>query len=164
MGVRGRKPKPTAVKVLAGNPGKRPLNESEPAPRAPTAQELRPPKGKLPRDGSELWRALAPQLAELGVLKHTDLPAFEVLCLHYAMVRKAWTMVAKEGLTSDTAMGVKKHPATSVFRENAMAFKGWLTEFGLTPSSRARIHAEPGGEEESLADLLFRPVTPQDDD
>ena len=32
MATRGRKPKPTAVKVLEGNPGKRPLNMYEPVP------------------------------------------------------------------------------------------------------------------------------------
>ena len=32
MATRGRKPKPTALKVLEGNPGKRPLNENEPKP------------------------------------------------------------------------------------------------------------------------------------
>ena len=32
MAQRGRKPKPTAVKVLEGNPGKRQLNEMEPQP------------------------------------------------------------------------------------------------------------------------------------
>ena len=41
MATRGRKPKPTALKVLEGNPGKRPLNENEPkpenkAPRCPS--------------------------------------------------------------------------------------------------------------------------------
>ena len=32
MAARGRKPKPTALKVLEGNPGKRPLNGHEPIP------------------------------------------------------------------------------------------------------------------------------------
>ena len=32
MATRGRKPKPTALKVLEGNPGKRPLNDREPVP------------------------------------------------------------------------------------------------------------------------------------
>ena len=37
MAQRGRKPKPTAMKVLEGNPGKRSLNTTEPQPpkRAP---------------------------------------------------------------------------------------------------------------------------------
>ena len=37
MAVRGRKPKPTAIKLLEGNPGTRPLTESEPT----------PPKGQI---------------------------------------------------------------------------------------------------------------------
>ena len=32
MAQRGRKPKPTAVKMLEGNPGKRSLNTGEPKP------------------------------------------------------------------------------------------------------------------------------------
>ena len=32
MAIRGRKPKPTALKLLEGNPGKRPINEHEPVP------------------------------------------------------------------------------------------------------------------------------------
>jgi len=28
----GRKPKPTALKIIEGNPGKRPLNKNEPKP------------------------------------------------------------------------------------------------------------------------------------
>lgn len=32
MATRGRKPKPTALKLLEGNPGKRPINEHEPIP------------------------------------------------------------------------------------------------------------------------------------
>ena len=32
MATRGRKPKPTALKLLEGNPGNRPLNIAEPRP------------------------------------------------------------------------------------------------------------------------------------
>lgn len=166
MGTRGRKPKPTAIKKLEGNPGKRRLNESEPQ---PMSADIRAPKGKLPPEGRALWRALAPQLSDLGVLKSTDLPALEVLCLHYAMVRRAWKILDEQGSTVENlvlvdesdpsagtiTLGVKKHPAAGVFRENAMAFKGFLTEFGLTPSSRVRIKAEPVAKELSLADILM---------
>ena len=30
--MKGRKPKPTRLKVISGNPGKRPINDSEPDP------------------------------------------------------------------------------------------------------------------------------------
>ena len=43
--ARGRRPKPTALKKLEGNPGKRPLNELEPVP--PVAS-LRCPNYLLP--------------------------------------------------------------------------------------------------------------------
>ena len=43
MAQKGRKPKPTALKVLEGNPGKRPLNLYEPS-----------PEGEMPE-----WRATA---------------------------------------------------------------------------------------------------------
>ena len=39
----GRKPKPTAIKELEGNPGKRKLNKKEP----------KPEKGMLVSDGAE---------------------------------------------------------------------------------------------------------------
>ena len=40
MATRGRKPKPTALKILEGNPGKRPLNENEPIPPKGTMTTL----------------------------------------------------------------------------------------------------------------------------
>jgi len=165
MGIRGRKPKPTAIKLLEGNPGKRRLNESEPQ---PAVADVRVPKGKLPPEARALWKVLAPQLADLGVLKVTDLPALEVLCLHYAMTRRAWKIIDEQGPTVENlvlvdesdpsagtiTLGVKKHPAASVFRENAMAFKAFATEFGLTPSSRVRIKADPVAKEKTLFELL----------
>src|SRR5262249_22001030 len=43
--MRGRRPKPTRLKVITGNPGKRPLNEHEPRPEPqipPCPSELSP--------------------------------------------------------------------------------------------------------------------------
>lgn len=117
------------------------------------------PNGRLPEEAKRLWRALAPYLVDLGVMKVTDEPAFEMLCLHYAVARAAldelWGEDGSIKVTALTSFGdEKKHPAASVLRENSMAFKGYLAEFGLTPSSRVRIKAEPG-RELSLAEMLF---------
>ena len=38
--MRGRKPKPTVLKVLSGNPGKRPLNDREPKAQAGIPEPL----------------------------------------------------------------------------------------------------------------------------
>ena len=54
MATRGRKPKPTALKALEGNPGKRPLNEHEPVPPKAT---LRCPAW-LEAEAKKEWKRL----------------------------------------------------------------------------------------------------------
>lgn len=58
MATRGRKPKPTAMKELEGNPGKHPLNTSEPKPnkKAPACPKWLEPEAK------KEWRRLAKQM------------------------------------------------------------------------------------------------------
>ena len=68
MAKRGRKPKPTALKKLEGNPGKRPLTELEPL---PPISVLRCPNWLLPEARKE-WRRLAPALINMGVLTLAD--------------------------------------------------------------------------------------------
>lgn len=170
----GRRPKPTAIKKLQGNPGKRPLNQREPK---PAAAVISVPRGRLPDDGKRLWRSLAPLLVNLKVLTEADLPALEMLCLHYAVARAALVEMLNDGkveveddqgnrytvsegiaVTAMGNQGIKKHPAASVFRENSTAFRMYLTEFGLTPASRVRLKMDTGEEEKSLAEMLFEVV------
>ena len=72
MAQRGRKPKPTAIKELEGNPGKRPLNEAEPKPvkKAPSCPKWLEPEAK------KEWRRLSKQLEQSGVLTEVDQAAF----------------------------------------------------------------------------------------
>ena len=85
MATRGRKPKPTALKVLEGNPGKRPLNDREPVPPKGT---LKCPAWLLPEAKKE-WKRLAPALEAMGVLTMADLTAFEGYCQAYARWKEA---------------------------------------------------------------------------
>ena len=157
------RPKPTALKKLQGNPGKRPLNVQEPK---PGKADIRVPRGKLPKDGQTLWKVVAPVLDQLGLLTEADLPALEMLCLHYAVTRMAWQSLNDEGLTvestveteRETRVTIKKNPAASVFRENSLAFKSYLSEFGLTPASRVRLKVDSKEKEMSLAEMLFEAV------
>ena len=74
----GPRPKPTKLKVLAGNPGKRPLPEAEPAParldRLPNAPRY------LNKWGQGEWRRLGPELIRLGLLTVADLSVFAAYC------------------------------------------------------------------------------------
>jgi P27 family predicted phage terminase small subunit len=152
----GRKPKPTALKKLAGNPGKRPLNENEPK---PDRANIKLPRGRLPKEGQRIWKLLAPKMVELGILTEIDLPAFEMMCIHYALAREAMEEIIERGmLIEDRDKQPRKNPAYQLYRENSNAFKQYLAEFGLTPSSRSRIGALPMEDEQSLSDLLFEGV------
>ena len=79
MATRGRKPKPTALKLLEGNPGKRPLNDREPV---PLKGDIKCPDWLLPEAKKE-WKRLAPALEAMGVLTMADLTAFEGYCQAY---------------------------------------------------------------------------------
>lgn len=53
--MRGRRSKPTRLKVLTGNPRKRPLNRDEPTPEA-AVPDCPPELGPRGRNGSAWWR------------------------------------------------------------------------------------------------------------
>lgn len=94
MAVRGRKPKPTALKVLEGNPGHRPLNKKEPM-----------LKGRLPRcpdwledDAKKEWKRLGKVLAEMGMLTNLDMMALPGTARHMPD--------GKERKSSSPSMGI----------------------------------------------------------
>ena len=72
MATRGRKPTPTAIKLLEGNPGKRPLNANEPKPekKAPSCPKWLEPEAKTE------WRRLAKQMEQIGILTQVEMAAF----------------------------------------------------------------------------------------
>ncbi len=158
MSVPGPKPKPTSMKELAGNPGKRPLNENEPKPQV---ANLPIPRGRLPKHARDLWKSLAPKLADLGILTEVDAAAFELLCLHYGIsveaLKEVWDPKTKSfDFTVVTVQGgEKKNPVFQIFKENSTMFKQFATEFGLTPSSRARLNISHPEKEDDLAKILF---------
>ena len=122
----------------------------------PDPADTKLPRGRLPKEGQRLWKALAGPLTRMGVLTEVDLPAFEMLCLHYAMARNAFEIVDKLGLfVKDRDDQPRKNPAMQLFRDNSASYRAYLTEFGLTPASRVRIKAEPLGDDRSLAEILF---------
>ena len=80
----GRKPKPTAVKALEGNPGKRSLNTGEPKPekKAPRCPAW------LEGEAKKEWKRMAGQMEKLGILTEIDMAAFAGYCQAYA--RSTW--------------------------------------------------------------------------
>lgn len=147
MTTRGRKPKPTAVKVLEGNPGKRKLNKAE----------IEPVKGVIPDcpdwledEAKEEWDRICKNLYELGLLTDLDVQAFASYCQAYARWREAEEFITQHGSIVKTKTGYwQQVPQVSIAHQNQKIMMQAAAEFGLTPSARARIVAGKEGTKEA---------------
>lgn len=134
----GRKPKPTAVKKLEGNPGKRKLNTREPMPDKGMPDC---PKWLLP-DAKEEWNRLCEKLNQMGVLTDIDRAAFAAYCQSYARWKEAQEHINSEGATYETEKGMQRpNPYVAICNTEQRLMMSAASEFGLTPSARSRIMA-----------------------
>lgn len=100
----GRKPKPTAVKKLEGNPGKRKLNTKEPIPAKgmPECPEW------LLAEAKKEWERLADLMNQMGVLTEVDMAAFAAYCQSYARWKEAQEHISSEGSTFEIDKGYQQ--------------------------------------------------------
>lgn len=137
----GRKPKPTSLKKLEGNPGKRKMNAKEPDPGSgmPTC-----PSWLLPAARTE-WQRLCGRLNRMGVLTVIDRAAFAAYCQSYARWKQAQEHISAEGATYETENGMHRpNPWVAICNTEQRLMMQAASEFGLTPSARSRIMASAG--------------------
>lgn len=143
---RGRKPQPAAVKRLLGNPGKRKIHGDLPA--TPGAPPM-PARLLVEPSAVEKWNELVPLLLNLGTLTVADGEALATLCEVYAAAQACLLELRATGPVMRTDLGgVKPNPAGPLYRGLVSLQASLMNEFGLTPTSRARL----GGKEEKPAD------------
>jgi P27 family predicted phage terminase small subunit len=138
--MRGRRPKPTALKEMLGNPGKRPLNRNEPKPvqAMPTCPAHLSPTAKAE------WKRLAAQLHRLGILTQLDRAALAGYCQVYARWVEAEKKLQETAALIKTPSGyVQQNPWLQVANKQAELMHKFLAEFGLSPASRSRVSAMP---------------------
>ena len=125
MATRGRKPKPSALKVVTGNPGKRALPEDEPE---FTEGDVAPPAWLDERERSwrldflAEWERIVGQLGDWATVGEVNQGMLEGICTLYA------TYVAAAKSKDNTEM-----------RQSFESYRKALNEFGLTPASKARV-------------------------
>ena len=138
MATRGRKPTPTAIKELEGNPGKRELNKNEPKParKAPACPKWLEPEAK------KEWRRLAKKMEAMGVLTEVDMAAFAGYCQAYARWKEAEERITDRGLVIRTPSGYPQQvPYISIAQQYLRLMHQFAEQFGLTPAARSRIIA-----------------------
>lgn len=150
MGQRGPQAKPTVLKLISGNPGKRPLNLADgvsPEVRVPDA-----PK-HLTADAAKEWRRVSKELHALGLISLIDRAALALYC-------QAWghMVLLERSLGADVELdraqggdGAAAFYFTTDKGYQAQAVKvqlinslreqvhRYLKAFGMDPSSRSRV-------------------------
>jgi P27 family predicted phage terminase small subunit len=143
----GRPPKPTALKILAGNPGKRRLNDAEPEPVL--LEDLTPPEC-LDTWGKQFWNDIAPRLQRIRVLSDLDAVLLEMAAERWSLYKRA-VQALNENITEETkANGRVAKPEVAIAKGALDGCRAILQEFGIGPSSRTRVTKlpEPWGVDE----------------
>jgi len=139
---------------MRGNPGKRPLNESEPTPRS---DDISPPNW-VTGVAREKWDNVVPKLLGMGVMTNADVEAIARYCtMHEQFVK--YLDQCRRGLDvlviRDDKGKVKymqSTPAATMMTKLAASMLRIEQEFGLTPSARSGIVATKQTPEENERD------------
>ena len=134
--MRGRKPLPSNVVRLRGNPGKRRLNDAEPRPAAapPTCPAY------LGGEARKEWKRLSRELAALGLLTRLDRGLLAAYCQAHALWVEAVRSLERYGTMVKSPNGhPMQSPYVAVANKQVEIMGRIAAEFGMTPSSRTRI-------------------------
>ena len=154
MAKRGRPPVPTTLKILRGNPGKRPLNENEPIPEA---SDFEPPEW-LTGEALGKWERTYPILRKMRLLTVADEESFARYCALWAEWKRHYEFSKQPGgdvyavLDADGSVKYMSPTAqTNLMMKIATILLQLEREFGLTPSSRSTMSIHESKEEDPLS-------------
>jgi P27 family predicted phage terminase small subunit len=146
---RGRPPKPTALKLLTGNPGKRPINKAEPA---PVAAALDAPEWLDPM-GCAFWERYAPQLIAFGLLTELDVPEFAAACQQESLYQRLMATILRAPMGKRAQSLARRADAALANRDRILA------RFGFDPASRSKLSVKAPEPEDEFEALMRRKAT-----
>ena len=152
MATRGRKPTPTHLKLVRGNPGKRalPKNGTE----IPVVVEEVTPPEFLSTDAKVEWGRMIGALVTLKLVSKLDRAALAAYCQAYgrwAQAERALATMAEKDpvaaglLIKTTGQNVVQSPLVGVANKAMSDMVRYAAEFGMTPSARVRLNGSGGG-------------------
>lgn len=139
------------MKILDGNPGKRPLGqEPEPPPYDGHAPE------HLTGIARERWIVLSKLLVELEIFTQADTGVLEAYCVAYASFREASEQLKRKGQIIKTSFGPARNPWANVQKDAWSMMEKSGSKLGLSPADRAKLAIEQGeGEGKEEDDEFF---------
>jgi len=159
--MKGRPRLPKKIKLLKGNPGRRPLNDREPQPLR-TIPEC---PSHLTEEEREVWDVVSRKLYDMGVLTEVDDIALSFFCEYFNEYRKLADQVKKAGVfikvkngketktfvdpetgktvTKEVDRYIVQRSPVAAARDTAWSIAGRiLADFGMTPAARTRLKIE----------------------
>jgi P27 family predicted phage terminase small subunit len=159
MAKRGTVPTRENVKRLRGTArnDRKPVQAATGAARE-AAKALANPPHWLQDEAKREWRRIVRELAELGTLGKADRAALTGYCVAFGVLERATRTLAAEGETVSAPSGYfLPHPAVARQKAALLIVKGFVSELGLSPASRARLQLpEPEDPDDPIAELLRR--------
>lgn len=147
----GPPPKPLALRIIEGNPGRQRLPRETVIDMPSTIPDPPPILNKIAR---EEWFRVAEGLHALGLLQQVDRNCLGAYCQSYAMWVQALRGLAEiaktddvnGGLTIETTNGnVIQNPMVGIANKAAADMLRYAGEFGMTPAARTRMAIEAMG-------------------
>ena len=132
----GRKNIPTKLKILKGTARKSRLNPSEPDPdtKIPTAPN------HLSKDALIEWGRISTELSTLGLLSEVDMVALAMYCQAWGRIVKYEKIVQeKSELIKMPSGAIQLSPAMWIINKAMEQCYKLLSEFGMSPASRAKV-------------------------
>lgn len=150
--MRGRKPKPTEQKKLEGNPGKRAINTKEPKPES----KIPPCPSHLKGDARKEWDRVTKELLKLNIISEIDRAALVAYCTAWGTYVKACGKLQRQSevMISDEG-GMYQNPWVSIRNKAMEQILRFSSEYGMTPSSRARLKVEGGSDDDEMKAMLM---------
>lgn len=144
--MRGRPKKPSAVRESEGNRGHRPIPKDEPKPKGKAVCP-----SSLKAEAKKVWKRLAPQLDEMGVLVRLDTDVLGRYCEVWVQWRDATDAIVADGLVLDG----RPRAVVKIAREAGAEMTRLETLLGMSPSARAGLSVAPkrASKEPSLEDF-----------
>jgi P27 family predicted phage terminase small subunit len=152
----GRPRKPTALHVVEGTTRADRENPDEPRPELGAQRPF-----WLTKRGVWAWKKLAPRLVKTRILTELDAEALALLCDAYADYLEARAIVAREGLTYESATEsggtmIRPRPEVDMKARAWARVEKMLSNFGATPAARAKVHAAAEGDLDPFESFLGR--------
>lgn len=137
----GRKPNATSFTVLNGGAeGAKSGVKVEPkAPKKPNFRRLLD-DADMAKAASAEWQRIVPELERAGIIGLLDARLLTDYCVCIVQLDAANRLIATKGFGVVTERGEQKNPAVTAANQLRGQLKFYISELGLSPTSRMRMN------------------------